>query len=50
MIKQYPKAEGSKAYMFFAYLGVDPITGKQRRTTRRGFKTKREATIARAKL
>lgn len=50
MIKQYTKADGTKAYMFFAYLGVDPITGKQRRTTRRGFKTKREATIARAKL
>lgn len=50
MIKQYTKKDGSKAYMFVAYLGVDPITGKQKRTTRRGFKTKREASIAEAKL
>ncbi|MBS4462912.1 site-specific integrase [Aerococcaceae bacterium zg-B36] len=50
MIKEYTKKDGSKAYMFVAYLGVDPITGKQKRTTRRGFKTKREAKIAEAKL
>lgn len=50
MIKQYTKKDGSKAYMFVAYLGVDPITGKQKRTTRRGFKTKREASIAEARL
>ena len=50
MIKQYTKKDGSTAYMFVAYLGVDPITGKQRRTTRRGFKSKREAKIAEAKL
>ena len=36
--------------MFVAYLGTDPITGKQKRTTRRGFKTEREAKIAEAKL
>ena len=50
MIKKYTKKDGSTAYMFVAYLGVDPITGKQKRTTRRGFKTKREATLAEAKL
>lgn len=50
MIKEYTKKDGSKAYMFVAYLGVDPLTGKQKRTTRRGFKTKREAKIAEAKL
>ncbi|WPC08791.1 site-specific integrase [Globicatella sp. PHS-GS-PNBC-21-1553] len=50
MIKKYTKKDGSTAYMFVAYLGVDPITGKQKRTTRRGFKTKREASIAEAKL
>ncbi|PTG80591.1 site-specific integrase [Staphylococcus chromogenes] len=36
--------------MFVAYLGTGPITGKQKRTTRRGFKTEREAKIAEAKL
>lgn len=36
--------------MFVAYLGVDPLTGKQKRTTRRGFKTKRDAKIAEARL
>lgn len=50
MIKEYTKKDGSKAYMFVAYLGTDPLTGKQKRTTRRGFKTKREAKIAEAKL
>lgn len=32
--------------MFRAYLGIDPITGKERQTTRRGFKTSREAQLA----
>ena len=41
MIKKYKKKDGSTAYMFVAYLGVDPITRKQKRTTRRGFKTER---------
>ncbi|MGS4207756.1 Arm DNA-binding domain-containing protein, partial [Staphylococcus pseudintermedius] len=41
MIKKYKKRDGSTAYMFVAYLGTDPITGKQKRTTRRGFKTER---------
>ncbi|CXQ75061.1 Integrase [Staphylococcus aureus] len=50
MIKKYKKKDGSTAYMFVAYLGTDPITGKQKRTTRRGFKTEREAKIAEAKL
>src|SRR5699024_9461902 len=50
MIKKYTKKDGSTAYMFVAYLDVDPITGKQKRTTRRGFKTKREAILAEAKL
>lgn len=42
-IKKYTKKDGSKAYMFKAYLGTDPVTGKQRRTTRRGFRTIKEA-------
>ncbi|MBC8707791.1 site-specific integrase [Staphylococcus pseudintermedius] len=50
MIKKYKKRDGSTAYMFVAYLGTDPITGKQKRTTRRGFKTERDAKIAEARL
>ncbi|MDE9803665.1 Arm DNA-binding domain-containing protein [Staphylococcus pseudintermedius] len=50
MIKKYKKKDGTTAYMFVAYLCTDPITGKQKRTTRRGFKTEREAKIAEARL
>lgn len=50
MIKKYKKKDGTTAYMFVAYLGVDPVTRKQKRTTRRGFKTEREAKIEEAKL
>ena len=50
MIKQYTKKDGSKAYLFVAYLGIDPVTGKEKRTTRRGFKSEREAKLAEAKL
>ncbi|QHW38241.1 site-specific integrase [Staphylococcus ursi] len=50
MIKKYKKKDGTTAYMFAAYLGTDPITGKQKRTTRRGFKTERDAKIAEARL
>lgn len=51
-IKEYIKKDGSKAYMFQTYLGVDPITGKPRKTTRRGFSTKKEAqlTLSRVKF
>lgn len=42
-VKQYKKKNGTKAYMFKAYLGSDPITGKRIETTRRGFKSAREA-------
>lgn len=43
MIKKYQKKNGTTAYMFKAYLGIDPTTGKKRYTTKRGFKTQREA-------
>lgn len=42
-IKKYTKKDGSTAYMFNAYLGMDPLTGKKKRTTRRNFKTKAAA-------
>lgn len=49
MIKQYEK-NGKKYYMIQVYLGKDEITGKIRKTTRRGFKTKKEAELAEARL
>lgn len=49
-IKKYTKKDGSTAYQFNAYLGVDPLTGKSKRTTRRGFKTQKEANLALASL
>lgn len=41
-IVKYDVKNGKK-WMFKEYLGVDPITGKKRWVTRRGFKTKKEA-------
>ncbi|MBL1223706.1 site-specific integrase [Enterococcus sp. BWR-S5] len=49
-IKQYTKKDGSTAYMFKKYLGVDPVTGKQKETTRRGFASKKEAKLALSRL
>lgn len=49
-IKEYNKKNGEKAYMFKLYLGIDPDTGKPIRTTRRGFRTQREARLAIADL
>ena len=43
MIKKYQKKNGTIAYMFKAYLGIDPVTGKKKYTTKRGFKSQREA-------
>ena len=36
--------------MFRTYLGVDPLTGKQKHTTRRGFKSVKEAKLALSRL
>lgn len=49
MIKEYTLKDGSKRYMASVYLGVDPITGKKRRTTLRGFKSVKDAKIASAR-
>ena len=38
--KEYKKKDGTTLWLFQAYLGVDPLTGKEVRTTRRNFKTK----------
>lgn len=50
MIKQYIKKDGSKHWMFKAYLGINPSTGKKQYTTRRGFRTQKEAKLAKAQL
>lgn len=50
MIKEYYLQDGSKRYLFKSYLGIDPITGKQKHTTRRGFKTKKEAMLSLSRL
>lgn len=50
MIKKYTKKDGSTAYMFKLYLGLDPITNKQKHTTRRGFSTIKEARTELAKI
>jgi len=49
-IKQYTDRNGQKRYQFQLYVGINPQTGKPRRTRRRGFKTKKEATLAASRL
>lgn len=46
MIKKYVTKKGETRYLFQTYLGIDPATGKEKRTTRRGFKTIKEAKAA----
>lgn len=50
MIKQYEKKNGEKFWYFKAYLGIDPLTGKKKYTTRRGFKSPKEARQAMSML
>lgn len=49
-IKGYKLKNGETRYEFPAYLGTDPLTGKQKRTMKRGFKTRKEAELALARL
>ena len=46
MIKKYLTKKGETRYLFQTYLGIDPATRKEKRTTRRGFKTIKEAKAA----
>ncbi|MGQ7542497.1 site-specific integrase [Streptococcus suis] len=50
MIKQYQLKDGSVRYSYIAYVGIDPLTGKEKRIRKRGFKTKKEAKIAESQL
>lgn len=44
-IKPYQDKSGKTMYMFRVYLGLDELTGKAKNTTRRGFRTKKEAEL-----
>lgn len=50
MIKKYTTKSGETRYLFQTYLGIDPLTGREKRTTRRGFKTQKEAKQAERNL
>lgn len=50
MIRHYTKKDGKKYYMLQVFLGKDEVTGKKKYTTRRGFKTKKEALLCEAKI
>ena len=49
-IKAYKLKNGETRYKFPVYLGVDPLTGKQMRTMKRRFKTRKEAELALARI
>lgn len=49
-IKEYKLKNGDIRYMFTVYTGVNQSTGKKANTTRRGFKTQKEATIVLSRL
>lgn len=49
-IKSYKLKNGETRYEFPVYLGVDPLTGKQKRTMKRGFKKRKEAELALARI
>lgn len=49
-IESYQLKNGEKRYQFQVYIGTDSLTGKQKRTTKRGFKTLKEAKRALARI
>lgn len=42
-IQEYTLKNGTTKYLYKVYLGIDPATGKKKRTTVRGFRTKTDA-------
>lgn len=44
-ITKYTDKNGNTLYKFNAYIGKDPLTGKEIRTNRQGFKSKKEAEL-----
>lgn len=49
-IKSYTLKNGQKRYEFSVYLGIDPLTGKEKRTMRRGLKTRKAAELELARI
>lgn len=45
-ITQYETKSGKKLWRYQYTTGIDPLTGKVKRTTKRGFRTKKEAEIS----
>lgn len=50
MIQEYRLKDGTKRYLIKCYMGLDSLTGKRITTTRRGFRTQKEASLAEARL
>ena len=48
--KQYEKRDGTKLWLFEAYLGINKATGKPDKVRRRNFKTKKEAQLSLSRL
>lgn len=49
-IEKYKRKDGKTYYRFNVHLGINPKTGKKTNTTKSGFKTKKEAKIALARI
>lgn len=50
MIQEYKLKDGTKRYKARVYIGIDSLTGKQQEIVRKGFKSRKEATLAEARL
>ena len=50
MIQEYRLKDGSKRFKFRVYLGLDNLTGKQIEVIRKGFKTRKEASLVEARV
>ena len=50
MIQEYRLKDGSKRFKFRVYLGLDNLTGKQIEVIRKGFKTRKEASLMEARV
>lgn len=49
-IECYKLKNGEKRYRFNFYIGIDPLTGKEKKSKRSGFKTKKEAELELARI
>lgn len=50
MIKPYQLKNNETRYYFITYVGIDPLTGKEKRVKKSGFKTHKEAKLAESQL